>query len=79
MVNVDPNVRHTWIFRSLIPEHVLQVPSIAVVCPVPFTIGPETDRIALLLPVGYPTVLISWFGWAKRRGAWIKYVLCGQS
>ena len=72
--------RHTWIFRSVRLEHVLQVPSTATVCPVPLgNTGPETTRIALSLSVGYPAVLISWFGEVKTMGASIGYVSLGQS
>ena len=72
--------RHTWIFRSVRLEHVLQVPSTAVVCPVPLgNTGPEMTRIALSSSVGYPAVLISWFGEVKAIGAWIRYVSFGQS
>ena len=61
-------------------EHVLQVPSTAVVCPVPLeNTGPETSKIALSSSVGYPAVLISWLGEAKEMGAWIRYVSFGQS
>ena len=45
--------RHTWTFRRVTLEHVLQVPSTAVVWPVPLgNIGPETSRVALSSPVG---------------------------
>ena len=72
--------RHTWTFRSMRLEHVLQVPSTAVVCPDPLgNTGPETSRIALSSSVGYPAVLISWFGEANVMGAWIRYVSFGQS
>ena len=72
--------RHTWIFRSVTLEHVLQVPSTAVVCPVPLeNTGPETSRVALSSSVGYPAVLISWFEEAKAMGASIAYVSPGQS
>ena len=61
-------------------EQVLQVPSTAVVCPVPLgNTGPETSRVALLSSVGYPAVLISWFGEVKTMGATIGYVSLGQS
>ena len=72
--------RHAWIFRSMTLEHVAQEPSTAVVCPVPLgNTGPETSRRALSSSVGYPAVLISWFGEAKTIGAWIRYVSFGQS
>ena len=61
-------------------SHVAQIPSTAVVCPVPLgNTGPETSRVALLSSVGYPAVLISWFGEAKATGASMRYVSPGQS
>ena len=64
----------------MILEHVLQVPSTAVVCPVPLeNTGPETSSRALSSSVGYPAVLISWLGEAKTMGASIRYVSLGQS
>jgi hypothetical protein len=64
---------------ALIPLHVAQVPSMAVVWPAPSATGPSTTSVARVPSEGYPAVLISWFGAAKRMGAVMMYCADGQS